>query len=190
VRFTLTYHGPLKGSTGGSAEHKHDIRRAFHPQLRALWDFEPLLHVKSDWVEQMPDPEVWARGRARRELAGHEFVVLVQHDLKLIAELDVLLLRPERPGNILQRADIDNRLKVLFDALRRPEKTQELPGSWQPRADERPLYCLLYDDRLITRVNVDTDRLLVASSPEDASLFVRVTVRASSPTHASLQLIY
>ena len=190
MRFTLTYRGPLRGSSGGSAQHKHEVRRALHPQLKALWEFEPLRNVKSEWVDSMPVPDKWARGRARRELSGHHFAVLVQHHLKLVAELDILLLRPEQPGNILQRADIDNRLKVLFDALRRPEKARELPASWQPDASEEPLYCLLDDDRLITWVNVDSDRLLAASSPEDVSLTMRVTVRASSPTHASLQLIY
>lgn len=190
MRFTLTYQGPLKTSSGGSAQHKHDIRRALHPQLRALWGFEPLSNVKDNWVEQLTAPGQSERGAARREVAGRQFVVLVRQDLKLVAELDVLLLRPDRPGSILQHADIDNRLKVLFDALRRPDKPQELPSCWEPTADELPLYCLLDDDRLITRVNVEADRLLAPSSADDVSLFIRVGIRASSPTYASLQIIY
>ena len=124
-----------------------------------------------------------------RELAGHSFAVLVLTRYKLVAELDILLLRPEDPGAILQRADIDNRLKTLFDALRRPVTAQEIPAEWSAPPEERPLHCLLDDDRLITRVNIDTDRLLAPTSPDDVDVIIRVQVRALSPTHASVMLI-
>ena len=191
VRFTLTYQGPLRGSTAKVAQHKHEVRRALHPQLRALWGYEPLRGISDRWLRPVPyefegDDEV----SAVREVAGQTFVVLVRSELKLVAELDILLLRPEPPGNILQRADIDNRLKVLFDALRRPENAQEIPGGWVPSSDEQPLFCLLDDDRLITRVNVDTDRLLAAESDDNVALTIRVSLRASSPTWASVGLLY
>jgi hypothetical protein len=107
----------------------------------------------------------------------------------LLAELDVLLLRPENPGSILQHADIDNRLKTLFDALRHPDKAQELPAGWVQHAGERPLHCLLDDDRLISRINVDTDRLLDPQGPDEVALTIRVRVRASTPTYGSASLI-
>ncbi len=159
MRFTLTYRGPLRGSGGGAAAHKHEVRRALHPQLQELWTHEPLRHTAREWLAAELDPDA-AAGVALREVGGHPFAVLVQAPLKLVAELDILLLRPEDPGAIVQRADIDNRLKTLFDALRRPVATQEIPESWDPEDAERPLHCLLDDDRLITLVNVDTDRLL------------------------------
>jgi hypothetical protein len=49
MRFRLTYNGSVKATqqTGGAgdprlfadkrAEHKHEIRQGFHPQLRELW---------------------------------------------------------------------------------------------------------------------------------------------------------
>jgi hypothetical protein len=56
--------------------------------------------------------------------------------------------------------------------------------------EERPLFCLLDDDRLVTRVNVDTDRLLAPTSADDVDLTIRVQLRASSPTWVSTQLLY
>ena len=188
MRFTLTYHGPLRGSGGGTAAHKHEVRRALHPQLSELWTHEPLQHKVPDWLAAEP-PSDASDATALREVGGHLFAVLVQAPLKLVVELDILLLRPEDPGSIVQRADIDNRLKTLFDALRRPEVAQEIPTDWIPTAQERPLHCLLDDDRLITRVNVDTDRLLAPRCPEDVDLTIRVQLRALSPTWASVMLI-
>lgn len=185
VRFTLTYRGHLRGS--GSAAHKHEIRRALHPQLQELWTHEPLSHRAGIWLDAASgEPEA---GSALREVAGSSFAGLVQAGYKLVAELDLLLLRPEDPGSILQSADIDNRLKTLFDALRRPSQDQEVPSGWTPTAGESPLFCLLDDDRLITRVNVDTDRLLAPASADEVALTIKVQLRASSPTYTSLLLV-
>lgn len=188
MRFTLTYRGTLRGSRGGAA-HKHEVRRALHPQLRELWTHQPLRHKAGTWLDSAPDPNKPEAGTALHEVEGRSFAVLVQAPLKLVVELDILLLRAEDPGAIVQRADIDNRLKTLFDALRRPDTAQEIPTKWIPTAEERPLHCLLDDDRLITRVNVDTDRLLAPKSAEDVDLTIRVQLRALSPTWASVMLI-
>ena len=186
VRFTLNYAGPLRGSGGGLSVHKHELRRQFHPQLRELWQHEPLSHLADRWLIRGDHDEA---GGALREVADRTFAVVVRHDIRLTAELDILLLRPEAPGAIMQRADIDNRLKTLFDALRRPSMAQEIPPAWAPAADESPLYCLLDDDRLITRVNVETDRLLAPASSDDVRLTVRVQLGVSSPTFASIMLL-
>jgi len=58
-----------------------------------------------------------------------------------------------------------------------------------PQGRGPALHCLLDDDRLITRVNVDTDRLLAPKSAEDVDLTIKVQLRASSPTYASVMLI-
>ncbi len=59
---------------------------------------------------------------------------------------------------------MDNRLKMLFDALAIPSKSDGL--SSEPAAEEDPLYCLLEDDRLITSLTVITDRLLIPQKAE------------------------
>ena len=47
MRFRLTYEGPLLASTNGNtrASHKQEIRKHFHPQLRALWATHPYLRA-------------------------------------------------------------------------------------------------------------------------------------------------
>jgi hypothetical protein len=46
-----------------------------------------------------------------RAVLAHDLAVIVMRRYNLIAELDVLMLRRESSGRILQRADINNRLK-------------------------------------------------------------------------------
>jgi len=185
MRFTLTYRGPLP--TRGTAQQKHALRQAVHPQLKELWSHRPLEQFAPRWLDRSSASD--DAGRALRQTDGQDFAVILGTDQLLLAELDVLLLRPENPGSILQHADIDNRLKTLFDALRYPEKAQELPADWGPQPDEQPLHCLLDDDRLISRINVDTDRLLDPHSQDEVALTIRVRVRASTPTWNSASLI-
>ena len=45
MKFRLTYEGRLLGN--GRAQHKHKIRRAFHPQLKRLWEVHQNL---KNWV--------------------------------------------------------------------------------------------------------------------------------------------
>lgn len=57
--------------------------------------------------------------------------------LQLYAELDILVLRPEAPGAVIVHSgDVDNQLKTLFDALRRPAEASEAPVSWTSTEDE------------------------------------------------------
>jgi hypothetical protein len=109
--------------------------------------------------------------------------------MHLLAELDITLLRPGPPGAIISGADIDNRLKTLFDALKVPREPNALPPDDVPGIGEMPFFCLLGDDRLITRVNVDTDALLEpAPSPRDVELTIRVTTRVSRLMFANMGL--
>jgi hypothetical protein len=96
----------------------------------------------------------------------------------LVADLDILLLRPEAPGNIVTTGgDIDNRLKTLLDALRVPS-VQEIPKDLMPREDEAPFHCLLEDDSLITSVRVQTDRLLEPTKGEsEVVAIIHVTTK-------------
>lgn len=177
MRFTLTYEGPLRPS--GSPDEKQAIRREFHPQLAELWNSEPLSALRN-----ATEPG----GACRKELDGHAFSAIVHNHFKLRAELEIMLLRPEPAGAILANADIDNRLKTLFDALRWPIQRQELGRNASHAAAVDPLHCLLEDDRLITRVSVDTDRWLGVPHTDHVRLFMRVRVWSPTPTYASLSL--
>ena len=88
----------------------------------------------------------WAlRGFGHDHAVGAALVVLAQ--LCLLAELDILMLRPEAPGAIISRGDIDNSLKTLFDALRAPNNEQEVGGSARQSSWASPTFTLLEDDR-------------------------------------------
>jgi hypothetical protein len=131
------------------------------------------------------------RGKLLAKVGQNNFATLVNPYLRLYAELDILVLRPEAPGALITHSgDIDNQLKTLFDALRRPQTPDEVPSSWLPSPDEQPLYCLLDDDKLITRVNVDTDRLLISGAdPKDVQVTIRVKVKGFAATWGNLGMI-
>lgn len=116
-------------------------------------------------IERIPrageygSPYMWEHLAYLHTINGHRFVPLVCEQFKLLCELDVLLLRRDKPGGIFQARDIDNRLKTLFDALRVPKLNNEL-ADIELKDDEDPLFVLLQDDCLITNVRVETDELL------------------------------
>jgi hypothetical protein len=92
---------------------------------------------------------------------GYNFVPLITTDLEVsFCGLEILMLRTDPPGALIQSGDIDNRLKTLFDALRMPTDKNELGGYEAPDPSEAPFFCLLQDDKLITKVTVETDFLL------------------------------
>jgi hypothetical protein len=177
LEFKLTYSGKLLGanSTNSRAAHKHEIRRAFHPQLRRLWMLNDGLKNLTDPLQDSvitinaPPPRNRQESlRERFQRGDYKFVPLVTADLSLICGLEILLLRPDPPGALIRSGDIDNRLKTLFDALRMPADQNELAGA-TPTREETPFYCLLEDDRLISRVSIQTD-LLLESLRTDADI--------------------
>lgn len=179
MQFHLRYDGELKSH--GDRKHKHQIRRALHPQLRELWTHDPL-RESPDRLDESSDLHVIQR------VGPFVFASVVNDPLKLVAELEITLLRPETPGGIVgQGGDIDNRLKTLFDALRIPKVEQEIPHgeTWD---GEGPFHCLLDDDERIVRVSVDVDRLLDASNPRAVSVLMRVRTRPVKVIYANLPL--
>src|SRR5262249_22386910 len=94
------------------------------------------------------------------ERDGYNYVPLVTDSLGVHCALDILFLRPRPPGEIWHRGDIDNRIKTLLDGLKMPRHKLELGGYDAPEADEKPFFCLLQDDNVITRLSVEADTLL------------------------------
>ncbi|WP_433268994.1 hypothetical protein ACQPZF_05715 [Actinosynnema sp. CS-041913] len=191
MRFTLTYSGRLPSSSNAGV--KHRIRLDLHPQLKELWNTHPALAEKQDWITppNVPVLREEERGVLLKEVGGNYFATLVNPYLRLYTELDILVLRPENPGALITHSgDIDNQLKTLFDALRRPVDTSEVPKAWSSLADESPLHCLLDDDKLITRVSVETDRLLhPGADPKDVQVTIRVAVKGFTAAWGNLGLI-
>lgn len=175
MRFTLHYRGPLKANRG--PKDKQQLRRHFHSQLKCLWAQPPLVDFAT-WLI----PEVKKDQISLVEPTGpFQFVPLVSERIHMLAELDLMILRLGPPGALVSHGgDIDNRVKTLLDALRVPRESTALPSDEKPLDGETPFFCLLGDDRLITRLSVDTDRLLEETElPSEVVLTLRVTTRLS-----------
>jgi hypothetical protein len=173
MEFRLIYRGQLKSGNSVDKEHKHDIRKFFHPQLKELWDYSPLDGFKESLS---PEPETQGDVSVVEQRKGFLFAPIVTDKLHTICELQITLLRPEAPGRIITSGDIDNRLKTLFDALRVPFEN-EIPINEQPKPEETPFFCLLQDDKLITKVSVECDRLLNPINKSDVLLIIYVKVK-------------
>lgn len=162
MNLTLTYDGKLKAN--GDKKHKHDIRKKFHPQLLCFWESTQFNSLKEPSTELLTI------------VGEHKFFPLVSRSRNEIAELKILMLRPEIGGGsiIRQGGDIDNRLKTLFDALRMPNNTDEMPSCNNKGIIEAPFFCLLQDDILITSLSISTDRLL---GPYETNQHVKLIIR-------------
>ena len=157
MRFVLHYRGPLRSN--GNPTHKHELREAFHQQLKRLWEQPPLSEHNSYLVHPRTSPGEYS---LPRPFGPFVFVPLVSGEMNVVAELSIILLRPEAPGQLItQGGDIDNRVKTLFDALTMPRHQNALPSGAIPTPDQSPFFfCLLEDDNLITSIAVKTEQLL------------------------------
>jgi len=189
VEFRLLYAGELHASSASNPRvgEKHAIRKALHPQLKRLWETHRGLielaahHCGAVQYQRPSTPEEialesqfvapfgateWHRRLGLRyfaknwERCGCGFIPLITETIAVRCAIDILFLRPEEPGRILQSGDLDNRIKTLFDGLRIPANLDEC-GAVPPSGEFDPMYCLLEDDQLISEVRVVTDKLLM-----------------------------
>jgi hypothetical protein len=226
MEFRLTFAGTLLASNTGRDEeparkhYKRWLRKQFHPQLRRLWTETPHLRVgrgigqgvlwdntiKEDHL-YIYDIESLAKKHAHY---GFNFVPLVTGDLNLSCWLDILFLRPKKSGDVsgdvLQdkgqdRGDIDNRVKTIFDCLAIPDANQGY-SDCKPQEDEKPFFCLLENDKMVSKISIETDRLLeevsldnrytrengeILSSDYDARLIIAVRLRPQEMNFLNLQ---
>lgn len=182
MRLTLTYHGPLHAQSNSDTRvaEKHAIRREFHKQMYEAWSTHPVLHSLSEYYKKLPATTADDL-TATFSLGKFRFIPLVTQQNWLACELDILFLRREPAGHIVdsETGDIDNRIKVLFDALRMPLKPEELPATAEPTSHETPFFCLLENDSLITGFRLESERLLYPPpSPDASGSEVQLTIRA------------
>ncbi len=169
MEFYLKYDGPLKSN--GDAFDKHQIRQYLHPQLKKLWDIEPL-RSSNNFLKADDELSVL------KKVEDITFAPLVSSVLKFICELDIILLWPEEQGLISDHGgDIDNRLKTLFDALQCPNVDQIISVKNKFSFDD-PFFVLLENDKLITSVNIKTGTLLNPPSKADVSILIHVKTKA------------
>jgi hypothetical protein len=211
MQFRLLYSGRLLGASRSDtrASLKHQIRRELHPQLRRLWATNQGLFritelYASEWIKDNSDvagyehtEEEW-RGFGliylanKWERCGRGFIPLVTEAMHLRCKLDILFLRPEEPGKLIQGGDLDNRLKTIFDAFRLPANLEEAGGK-EAANEDGPTYCLLEDDRLISEVRVVTDSLLLLpketeTDPND--VFLVIDVHLEAPVHSQWKFAF
>lgn len=203
VEFRLLFDGPI--GSDSRAPIKHEIRRALHPQLRQLWLVNRKLRKLASYEGQRFHAEVqsklpvkqthlfeddaiqcafknwgdnWSRG-------PFHCVPLVTEALGLVCRIDILLLRPEDDTHVLAHGDLDGQVKTLFDGLRMPLNLAET-GNTSPNADEDPFFCLLEDDRLVSELRINSDKLLLpphksTANKQDAFAVITVNVNHKYP---------
>jgi hypothetical protein len=163
MKFRLVYRGALaSGSNSSHKDQKNRIRRVFHKQLAELWTQHAGLRGLSDPTNSTPYKHKKVPNFSLPNKTGdmYNFLYLIGDAHGISSSLDILFLRRESAGGLVRwGGDLDNRLKILFDALRAPQENNEVPDG-PPASDENPFFCTLQDDKYIDRVNVTTDRLL------------------------------
>jgi hypothetical protein len=177
MEFRLLFEGQVKPRQRASLADIHDIRKQLHPQIKKLWEHPPLDECR-EWLRLPTSDGDYA---VYEERGSKIYAPLVTKRTDLLGELDIIFLRQQAKGQLI--GDIDNRLKTLFDALRVPSLAEVRTLGATTAIDENPLYCLFQDDSLITRLNIETDRLLrpTQNKYELVSL-IKVLVRPSKLT--------
>jgi hypothetical protein len=191
MQFRLTYQGPLYADRGEDdvrpprLTHKQDIRRHFHKQLAELWKVDSKLKGFTEQKIRLqnllpgtpPDSLSFIDAVANKNEVGKiRWMPLAHEDWGVGCGLDILFLRHEPKGGMIQSGDLDNRIKTLFDALRKPE-AKEIPADVIPNQEPNPFFCLLSNDKLITEFRVTADRLLVPAEKPDADVYLVIEVR-------------
>jgi hypothetical protein len=189
LKFRLLYEGEIKPRQRAGVANLHAIRMQLHPQIKELWQYPPLSpEPREKWLRESTSPGDYG---ILERANGVPFIPLISRRNDLTCELDITLLRQQAPGQLLgDGGDIDNRMKTLLDGLRKPStgEAQQVPIT--PRPDNDPIHCLLQDDALVTRLNVDTDRLLrPTSSKFDLVAIIQVTVVLTRVTFGNIGLL-
>jgi len=185
MKFKLLYFGEILINPKKRAQHIADIRMQFHPQLKKLVEHQPWTNLT-----QYMMPGATKSPISTRHVGGIDWNPIITPNLKLLAEIDIQLLHPEIVG--VPRSDIDNRVKTILDGLRCPQNEHEI-GANTPR-DIGPIYTLLDDDHLITKLSVNTSHLLgtdifnkdIQTTPDTIFMMLDVNVRVAEGTLENL----
>lgn len=183
MEFTLFYRGPLKQNA--KPKEKQLLRAAFQEQLKLLWNEEPLRHRRNVLGERDEMSVI-------KTIESQKFSAIVSSRLFLVADLRIIMLRPEPLGAIITKGgDIDNRLKTLFDALSIPDANQLQSAPVEPSAlDDGVFHCVLEDDKLVSGVSVETDRLLLPVNVQtEVELIIRVKTRITRHCWGNTDLV-
>jgi hypothetical protein len=214
--FTLKYAGPLISQQSTHAKlAKTNLRAELHKQLEVLWRVHPVFREPAT----SPDPgtlqrqnprafriseampgvlyasEVWNRFL----VGGIDYVPIVTYGHRLLCHLDIRLHSRRIYGGIIHAGpDLDNRLKVLLDALSIPNAGQSGTTANETSNEEPLMFCLLEDDELVTKLSVETFRLLKTKESASANdgndnyveVDIDVHVSPASPTPVNYPFLF
>ena len=168
---------------------KQVIRRVFADTLRRKWRDSPQLSEwqkkgftpakRGQWAHEPDDPDA---PFFMVPMFGFHLIPLVSWHNNLTCDL-MITLKGETRSAMKRRGDIDNRLKVLFDALRMPLRHREVPGNMFGSGSD-PFFCLLEDDSLIRKFSVEA--IQSGGSPAEHSAEIRVEVVTMDGSHRAL----
>ena len=161
MKFKLVYNGEIKINPKHRCAHLHEIRTQLSPQLKRLTEIAPYDAIRQTLMN---------RKKCFREVGGAKFFPIITPELDLLAELDVQIMHPELLNT--PHADIDNRMKTLLDALKRPQSANEVSSAMNKG---ETMFFLLDDDHLVTKMTINTSHLL--ARPEGIG---RTKIRAHS----------
>jgi hypothetical protein len=132
IEFRLIYDGELKSGRSADAKDKQKIRQKLHYQLVNLWNVQqPFKGYMAPGPDNaLPYIQTVASNYERN---GIRIAPAVNDLFGTACGLEILFLRVGSPGGIFgdQFADIDNRLKTLFDALKMPHDKADF---WRRRS--------------------------------------------------------
>lgn len=190
LKFTLTYEGELRtGNSRGSdgrtpADRKQALREHFHQQLHRLWKVDSFLsnwqkigdcsHQKMESFLESSSPSI----------SGISFIPLVSRSSCVDCWVDFRILRPGH--DMVNAPDIDNQVKVMFDGLKMPRTKDEMGRDHS--ASPSPLYVLLEDDSLVSKLTSTQDELLQPIlgkqdvAKNDVRVLIDVHIRPQIPT--------
>jgi hypothetical protein len=188
VEFFLNYRGPLRSTqrdpkpgSRNIAAHwqlKHEMRKAFHIQLKRQWEMTPFL-IENQVPPNDSKPYHIAKLASEFTLPSWGFVPLVTGRLQLSTSVDIILQRLDNSRSSVWSGDIDNRVKSIIDALELPSENDGYEAL-VPSETEKPFFVLLEDDKYLNSGSVETSQLLDAPHDADmsyADLKIRVRTR-------------
>lgn len=216
MELTLRYHGPLVSR--GDPFDQQKIRKKIHQQLAAYREMDDRL--KSYVWADPKNLQIAALAKSkfdidrpvlhprtlfwRYPLCGYDFAPLVSHANELHCHLNIRLYRKLQTGGILfTGGDIDNRLKTFFDALQVPKGREHMPKEDQDNEPPNPkdwpvMFCLLDDDAAITKLTIESIKMLTPIPDEYATnhpenyveMEIDVLIKPATAIQGSIPLLF
>lgn len=185
MNFTLFYSGRIRSSNKRNVKHINDIRCKLSPQIRQLYDCNPL---KSIDAKCEPGSHTAQDVRTYTKIAGRDYSSLVNKGLGLACQINVIFY--EATGTISVAndiGDVDNKAKTLIDALKLPSNDEV--DKLSDELMQSTVHCLLMDDAFLWGVDLKRRRLLHPELRKEKTLTqIDVQVMPTSVTIANIGL--